>query len=175
MDWKSLVGSIAPVLGTALGGPFGGMAGKFIAEKLGVDEKDLPDVLEGADSETLLKIRNSDNEFKLRLRELGIQEEQLHSQDRASARDLAVKTSLMPQSIIATVFIVGFIAVLYTVFTQTMEFTTDQAMLANVLLGILSAGVMQIMNFFFGSSSGSKEKTQLIGKKLYPVVILIYQ
>ena len=165
MNWKELVGSVAPVLGTALGGPFGGIAGKFIADKLGVSDADLPELISNGSPETLMQIKNLEHEFKARMKELDISEEQLHVQDRASARDLAKSTTLLPQAIIATVFIVGFISILYTVFTETMEFSTDQAMLANVLLGILSAGVMQIMNFFFGSSSGSKEKTNLLGKQ----------
>ena len=38
-DWKSVVGTVAPLLGTALGGPFGGVAGKMIQDALGVDSE----------------------------------------------------------------------------------------------------------------------------------------
>ena len=161
-DWKSLVSTVAPVLGTALGGPFGGMAGKFIAESMGVDEADLPDTLAGANPETMLKIKNLDAEFKVKLRELDISEEQLHAQDRDSARTMATNTSLLPQGIIAAVFITGFITVLYMVFKGDAEIDGPMKDAALMLLGILSAGVTQIMNFFFGSSSGSKQKTKLL-------------
>lgn len=164
MDWKNIVGAVAPVLGTALGGPLGGIAGKFLADKLGVSSEDLPDAIAGATPETMLQIKNAEYEFKTKMKELGIQEEQLHVQDRGSARDLAKSTTLVPQSIIATVFITGFIVILYVVFTGELSFSDTQVMLANVLLGILSAGVMQILNFFFGSSSGSKEKTNILSK-----------
>jgi hypothetical protein len=33
---KSVIGAVAPTLGTALGGPMGGMAAKMISEVLGV-------------------------------------------------------------------------------------------------------------------------------------------
>jgi len=32
-DWKKVVSTVAPVLGTALGGPLAGAATKFIADK----------------------------------------------------------------------------------------------------------------------------------------------
>ena len=36
MDWLK---TIAPMLGTALGGPLGGAAAEFVADKLGLSEK----------------------------------------------------------------------------------------------------------------------------------------
>lgn len=164
-DWKKMVGSVAPVLGTALGGPFGGMAGKFIADALGTTTEDLPEVIAGATPEQMMTIKNADIEFKQKMRELDISEEQLHHEDRDSARDLAVKTSLMPQAVISSIFIVGFVVVLYSVFSGTVELNDMQAQMANILIGILSAGIVQILNFWFGSSSGSKEKTNIMGSK----------
>lgn len=164
MSWKTIVGSVAPVLGAALGGPFGGMAGKFIAESLGVDEDKLEDAVLNADPETLLDIKRLDHEFKLKLDELGLKKEQLAAEDRNSARNMAINTTLLPQVIISSIFIMGFIGVLYLVFSgkTTLEGTMKET--AIYVLGILSAGVTQVMNFFFGSSSGSKEKTGLLGK-----------
>lgn len=164
-DWKKMVGSVAPVLGTALGGPFGGMAGKFIADALGTTTDELPEIIAGATPEQMMTIKNADIEFKQKMRELDISEEQLHHEDRDSARKMAIGTSLIPQAVIATVFILGFIVVLYAVFSGEVTLTAQQAQMANILIGILSAGIMQIMNFFFGSSSGSKEKTNLMGGK----------
>lgn len=158
-DWKNLVGSVAPVLGTALGGPFGGVAGTFLAEALGCDPADLPAKIGAASPETLAQIKNLEHEFKVKMRELGISEEAMHAQDRDSARNLAINTSLKPQAIIAAIFIMGFVVVLYSVFAGKVQLDAPQAQMANILIGILSAGIMQIMNFFFGSSSGSKQKT----------------
>ena len=42
MDWLK---SLFPMLGAALGGPFGSVASSFIADKLGVDRKTVTDVL----------------------------------------------------------------------------------------------------------------------------------
>lgn len=161
-DWKQLVGSVAPALGAALGGPFGGMAGKFLADKLGVDEADLPDTIANANPETMLKIKNLDNEFKVKMRELDISEEDLHHKDRSSARSMMEKTSMIPQAIISAIFIIGFVVALYLVLSGKAGLDDGMKDTAIFLSGILSAGVTQIMNFWFGSSSGSKEKTNLM-------------
>ena len=39
MDWKSIVSTVAPWIGTALGGPRGGMAVSAIADALGLSDK----------------------------------------------------------------------------------------------------------------------------------------
>lgn len=168
-DWKGLVGTIAPTIATALGGPFAGMATKALASKLlGKDdatEEELSTALQSATPETLAEIKRIDAEFKTKMKELGIDLEKVHAGDRASARDMAKSTTLLPQSILAAVFVVGFVAVMYAVFTGrvTLDGPTQQA--AFILLGILSAGITQILNFFFGSSAGSKEKTAKLTNK----------
>lgn len=168
MSWKKikdLVGMVAPTLGSALGGPFGGMAGQFLADQLGVESDKLEDTILNANPDTLLKVKEADQAFKLKMKELDISEEQLHSKDRGSARNLAINTSLIPQAIISAVFIIGFIIVLYMVFKGDVNIEGTMKDAALFLLGILSAGITQIMNFFFGSSSGSKQKTNLMGNK----------
>ena len=164
-DWKQMVGSVAPVLGTALGGPFGGMAGKFIADALGTEVETLPDVVANANPETMLKIKNADIEFKIQMKELGIAEEQLHQKDRSGARNMAINTSIYPQVIQSVLYDAAFIMVCYFLFTAEIVYTDSQLALISYVMGILSAGLVQVNNFWFGSSSGSKEKTDIMGKK----------
>lgn len=73
--------------------------------------------------------------------------------------------SLLPQLIIAVIFISGFILLARSVFVGEIELSPEQREIAIYVLGIFSAGILQIMNFFFGSSAGSKMKTQkMIGR-----------
>ena len=53
-NWKSLVGSVAPILGAAIGSPFGLIAGKILGETLGedvTDEQAMAEKLKNADPE----------------------------------------------------------------------------------------------------------------------------
>lgn len=166
MNWKKLIGTVAPILGGTLGGPFGVMAGKFIAEGLGVEESELKDTMANASPDTMLKLKELDVDFESKMADIGLSTEQLHVQDRSSARMLAEKTSILPQALLSVIFIAGFIMTLYTVFSGNVKLDGPMKDAAMFLLGILSSGILQIMNFWFGSSSGSKEKTTKINKEL---------
>ncbi len=161
-DWKDIVKTIAPILGTAIGGPFGGMATKFLAGAL-LDDEDasedrIQELIMGQDPEILSKLKIANNAFKVQMRELNIKEEDLNTKDRSNARNLA-KFNMWPHVIISTIFVSMFGLIIYNVFTGSLDLTGTQKDIALYLLGILSAGLVQIMNFWFGSSSGSKEKT----------------
>ena len=165
MDWKSIVGTVAPMLGKALGGPLGGMAGKFLADKLGCAPEELEETVVNADPSVMLEIKKLDHEFKLKMKELGISEEQLHKEDRDSARDLAKNTSIIPQVIQSVMYDIAFILVCIFLFTTKIEFSEMQHTLITFVMGMLSAGLVQVNNFWFGSSSGSKDKTKLFGNR----------
>ena len=169
-DWKSLVRTVAPVIGTALGGPLAGMATRAISTTLlgkpDADEEELSAAIQGATPEQLTKLREADNNFKVQMKQLDIDLEKINATDRASARELAIKTSLFPQVIISGIFITCFGAVLYQVFTGETVANAMNKDIIIYLLGILSAGITQIMNFFFGSSAGSKNKDTTMANKV---------
>ena len=62
---SNIVGAVAPTLGTALGGPFGGMAGDVISKVLGVENnpKSIEQALASATPEQLIEIKKAEKEF----------------------------------------------------------------------------------------------------------------
>jgi len=167
MNWKSLLGSIAPTLATAVGGPMAGMAVKAIAGSLLGDENasqsDIEAALVNASPSDLLKLKEADNAFKLDMERLGVDLEKIAADDRASARQREIQTKDAAPKVLATVVVLGFFSVLYTVAFADIP---DKAMPAvNILLGSLTALLIQVGNYYFGSSAGSKAKTELLGKK----------
>jgi len=71
-------------------------------------------------------------------------------------------TRLGPQLYFGSFYMLGFMGVLYIVFVESIVMTDTQEKIAMILVGALMSGVGQIMNFLFGSSAGSKEKTAQI-------------
>ena len=165
MNWKEIVGTVAPLLGGTLGGPFGAMAGKFIADSLGVEESNLEETVLNASPDTMLQIKKLDADFKVKMKELGISEERLHAGDRDSARDMAKHTSIAPQVLQSVMYDVAFVMVCYLLFTTEMAFSDSQQTLITFVMGMLSTGLIQVNNFWFGSSSGSKDKTKKLSSK----------
>jgi len=160
-DWKGLVSSIAPVLGTALGGPYAGMATKAIAAAITGDEntseKDLAEAIKAANPDTLLKLKEADQAFEQRMAELGVDLEKIAQQDRASARALQEKNASRIVPVLATITVGCFFAVVFWILSGKVSLDST---LLGFVLGQVSAKAEQVYNFFFGSSAGSKEKTQ---------------
>lgn len=158
---KSVVGALAPTLGTALLGPFGGLAGKMLQDKLGVDSNEA--VLQQLETnpDALLAVKELEVEFKTRMRELGIKEEQLHAADRDSARDLAKSRGILVQGILTATFVTGYFGLIYVLLTSnlTKDLTDWEKGQLGILIGVLTTALVQMFNFWFGSSKGSKDKT----------------
>ena len=72
---KGLIGSLAPQLGHAIGGPLGGTAANMIAEALGCDPspKNIEKALSAATPAELLKLKEVEKEFEVKMKELDVQ------------------------------------------------------------------------------------------------------
>ena len=161
MDWKKIVGTVAPGLATALGGPLAGLAVKAIGGALGLSEgaseDDVAVAVSGANPEQLLALKQADQAFKVKMRELYVDLERLAGQDRASARDIA-KVNMWPHIVLSTIYTFGYFAMLYLFMTGNVEIATSLKTEFSIVLGVMTAAQTMIMQFWFGSSSGSKEK-----------------
>jgi hypothetical protein len=161
---NDFVKTILPWIGTAVAGPLGGMAVKFFADKLGVPAEkaeDLSNWLKGASPEDLLKAKQADQAFELEMKKLGFQEiyqmEELIVRDRMSARDREAKTGDQTTRQLAICYTVGyFVLLMFAFFVKFPEANTE---ILSALLGILSAAQIGIINYYFGSSKGSADKT----------------
>lgn len=167
-DWKKTLGTVAPALATALGGPMAGVAVSMCGKALGLEPDAGEDAISAAvasgDPSVLVKLKQADNDFALAMKQLEVDIYAKDVEDRSSARSLGIARGLIPQTILSAIFVCGFVAVLYLMFGGTAAVADAMMQPAMLLLGILSAGITQIMNFWFGSSSGSKEKTSELAK-----------
>lgn len=173
-DWRGLVKTVAPAIAGVFGTPVAGLAVGALTRAIwpGDDpphptasEEEIAIALSGATPEMLARIKAEDHNFKLEMKKLNIDLEKLHGEDRASARVMATSTSLRPQMILGTVFVGGFAAVAWGIFSGEVVVAPEVQPIMNVVLGIMAGAVTQILNFFFGSSSGSKEKTAALVQK----------
>lgn len=167
IEWKKLLATVAPVLATAAGGPLAGVATKAIAGKLLGNPDAAPDQVEaavlGASPETLLKLRELDQQFEKDLQAAGIKLEEIAAEDRASARarEIAVKDR-MP-AVLACGVTLGFFLVLGWMLVNGKPETGGDALL--VMLGSLGTAFGSIVAYYYGSSAGSKLKTEALAKR----------
>lgn len=165
-SWKDILKNVAPVLGTAVGGPMAGTAVKYLTNKILGDpdatENDLKEFIQTAAPEDLKAIKELDLDFKKHMASVGVDVFKLEVQDRGSARELA-KKDMRPQMLLSLVFLVGYFALMFALFSGNVVIPEKLDQVASVLIGIMTTSVPMILQFWFGSSSGSKEKDYLMG------------
>lgn len=171
-DWKTLGTQIAqfglPLLGTALGGPAGGAAGTLIASVLGKDPDTLTqdDVLSAVGNpEIMAKLREIESNHEIRLQELILQGEQMHFQDVASARKREVDTTEATGKRDINLYILAWtVVVLFFALVATLMFIDlgENTGPVNQLFGAIAVGFGTVLQYFFGSSKSSNEKTALL-------------
>lgn len=146
-----------------------GVAVSMATRALGIEDGDegaLAEAIASGDPNVLVQLRQVDTQFKVELKRLGIRESELAVDDRKDARLLGRSRGLMAQMILSTIFVTAFSGLLYIVFGSETGIPEETREPALYLLGILSAGMTQIMNFWFGSSVGSRTKDNGLLDKL---------
>jgi len=158
------IASISPVIGTALGGPVGGLIGQGVsaAAKAITGKESTKDILQdltaNPDKLAELEIQTQANE---------LEELRIHAADRDSARSMSVElakaghASAWAAPIVSLIVTVGFFILLYAVLNMNSANVPE---VAYMLLGALAAGFTQVLNYYLGSSKGSADKNNLLSR-----------
>lgn len=160
---KSVLATVAPLLGTAVGGPFGGLAGSLLAKALGTSNpKDMEAAITSTDPDILLKLKQADTDFQERMKALDISEEKLSFDDTANARQREIAVKDKTPEILAYLITIGFFGILSYLLVEGKPAQGGDVML--VLVGSLGTAWTGIVAYYFGSSAGSAAKTDAINK-----------
>lgn len=166
----NLVRTVAPTVAAAVGGPLAGMAVRTISEALlgkpDGTEQELAEAVKAATPEQLLALKQAEQSFAVRMRELDIDLERIAQADRASARDREVKTNDWTPKALAASVTIGFFGVLGYMIANGLPTHGGEALL--VMLGTLGTAWGGIVSYYFGSSAGSREKTNAINQMVKP-------
>jgi len=158
----SLLKGVAPVLATAVAGPFGGAAVTALAAKFGVSDS----------VEAVAKAIAGDPESAQKLAELELEQSRIDNANVADAR--AMQVAALHQDDVFSKRFVMYLAIFWSVFAVSyISFITFGSIpaanvrFADTILGfILGTVIATVLNFFFGSSQSSKDKTHALTKEL---------
>ena len=159
--------TLVPMLGTALGGPFGGIAAGFIAEKLGLESKTVDAVIKALDdnkmtADQVTAIRLAEIEFTKFLAQNEITLAQLDTQNTTDARkrDTALGVHNYRADsmyLLAVLLIVGMV---YVVLRSGLDEYAKG--IITLVLGRFLGYLDNIYNFEFGSTRSNKTKDATI-------------
>jgi hypothetical protein len=169
MDFVAILKTVAPWIGTALGGPLGGLAVEAATSALGLSDKTtgaLKAALGGATAEQMLALKKADQDFAVKMQELGFKQtadlEAIAAGDRASARDMQ-KVNHSPVPALLTCFVVGaFTATLVLLLKFDVPATNRDIVV--YMIGQLSGGFTSALAFWLGTTRDSGRKTELLAQ-----------
>lgn len=168
-DWKSLVKTVAPWIGTALGGPLGGMAVEAVGAAFGLNDKSVESVkaaLSGATPEQMLVLKQADQQFAIQMKALGFKQETdleaIAAGDRNSARQMQISKPSFVPAVLSFIVTVGYFGILFGMLSEKLAIADSQALL--IMLGSLGTAWGMVMSFWFGTTRESGRKTELIAQ-----------
>lgn len=164
-DWKSIVSTVAPLIGTALGGPMGGMAAKVVSQTLlgkeDATEDELIAAVMGAPPEQLLLLKEADQKFKVVMKQLGIDEQRLVFEDKDSARKREAAVKDKTPAVLAYVVTVMFTLALGGLYF--VEIPEANKSTIYLMLGSLGTVWIAAMAYYHGTSRSSARKDEIRG------------
>ena len=164
MSWKDILKSVAPVLGTAIGGPFGGAAAKFIGEKLlgnpDASEADISDYIIGASHAQLTEIKKLDNDFDVQMKQLDVDILKIESESVTArhktdmSSDSWLSKNVRPLALVfltVTTMVLAYLSIFSSL-------TEPQIKTLDMWLGVLLPLLLTSYGFYFGGRSLEKVK-----------------
>jgi hypothetical protein len=176
-DWKGAIGKVAPWLATTLGGPGAGLAVEAICKATGL-EPSLQNAQKAAEmaaagsltGEQFLALQKAEQDHVERMQAMGYQQledlEEIAFKDRDSARNREIQVKDHTNQILAYTITLGFFGTLAYILKFGLPLENEAA--KNVLLMLVgslgTAWTTGVVGYYFGSSSGSDRKTDLLGR-----------
>jgi hypothetical protein len=167
MDISSIINTVAPWIGSALGGPLGGMAVTAAANALGLSDKTeaaIKTAILGATPEQMMALKQADNDFASKMQALGFDNMEkmasLSNADRDSARNREIQVKDRTPKILAYLVTAGFFGML--VFMLFKPIPTENRDIVNIMLGVLGSTFGGIVAYYYGSTKGSEAKSALL-------------
>jgi hypothetical protein len=172
-----LLRPIAPTLARVLDSPFHALASKYI-------KNHLPDTLlaEAADDEAQLQelltepaglqsLKTMDSQFAAEIKQLGLDIPRLDVRTENSTVLLTETSMVSPQFLLSLIFITAYFCIVMLMFFVESSDQVNMVKGENsfmdelqILLGALTAGVGQVLSFWFGRSGDKKQEPSADGK-----------
>ena len=173
-DALGILGSVAPTIATAIGGPFAGQAVQAAVGLFGLGDDatkdDLLQAVSKATPEQLAALRKIDADFAVQMKTLEVDLHRIHAGDRDSARnrESATGDSITPRalSISSAVTFFGCVAFVFYCVIKGYPVDATWATLVGAVIGYAAANIQSVYNYYFGSSSGSDGKNVLLAKSV---------
>lgn len=155
---------IAPTLASALLGPLGGVAVAGLGKILGLDSATTASVTKAISDgkispEQVAEIKKLELEYQAKEKELGFKYSELEFKDRDSARQMQIVTHSSTPTVLTYMVTIGFFGILGWMLNDPHVIDSPPLM---IMLGSLGTAWTGCISYWFGTTSGSMAKTNLL-------------
>lgn len=162
-DLLNLLKGVAPTLATAVAGPLGGAAISALAAKFNVSDS----------VEAVAEAIAGDPDAAVKLQEMELEYAKLDAADRDSARKAHLAIATSPdahwlEKLVVPILALGTVGLCFMLIGVLLfiNIPDSQENIIIYALGFITSAAGQVLSYFFGSSQGSKDKTEVMkGKK----------
>ena len=170
MDWLGTLKSLAPTVASAMLGPLGGMAVSAIGGLLGVTDATQAKIADAIAAgqmtpEQVGKLKELELEYRGNEQERGFKYAELAFKDRDSARQANVQGGTqgylfwLSLALLAVTLGCEVLVLFYGYPPDASEIIVGR------VLGLMDSVALLVLGYWFGSSSGSTHKTELLAAK----------
>jgi hypothetical protein len=170
MDWKDTVKQLAPTVASALGGPLAGVAVEALGSIFGVSQPTqdkIADVIANSQitPDHIAEIKKLEMQYKNDEQERGFRYAELAFKDRDSARTANVSGGIQGR-----LFVLSIVLLVLTLGTEVWVLfngypSTIPDIIVGRVLGLMDAVAMMVLAYYYGTSSGSAQKTEIMARK----------
>ena len=167
MSWLTTIEKFAPTVATALGGPLAGAAVAAIGSVFGIETPTVDKLAQAvADGqltpEHLAALRELELKYQNDEKERGFRYAELVFKDIDSARNLQIQIKSSTPTVLSYGVLIGGGAMMAAVL---MGYAKADSVLAGTLIGYVVSEMKQVLAYWFGSSIGSVQKTDILASK----------
>lgn len=171
MNWIDILKKVAPTIASAAVGPLSGLAVSALGEALGIESATKDKIADAFTKgqltpEALERIHTLELQFQNDEKERGFKYAELEYKDRDSAREMLKVTRSKVPAILTFIVTIGYFAVLIGMMLKQFQVADSQVML--MMLGQLGTAWGVCLSFWMGTTSGSKDKTEMLANSKPP-------
>ena len=170
MDWLKSLAQLAPTVATALGGPLAGAAVSAIGSVLGLTDAKPADIAKAFKDgqltpEQITQIRELELKYQAEEKERGFRYEELAYKDRDSARQANVAGGVQGRLFVLSCLLLAVCLGLegFVLFHGVPPHVDD--LITGRVLGLVDGVALLVLNYWYGTSSGSAQKNELLAGK----------
>lgn len=167
MDWKNVLSKLAPTVAVALGGPLACGIISVVGDIMGISEPTQEKIAKAIESgqltsEHLAAIKMLEMKLKAEEEERGFRYADLEMRDRDSARKANVDGGTLNKLFWLSLWLISTVltAELCVLWLGIPHGVPE--IIVGRILGMLDTVAAQVMNFWYGTSSGSVRKTGMM-------------